>query len=104
MSNDSTGLEAETQHETTTFEHFGRQWTVPTRRHLSHIKRMRDEVRTGVGDYNLLMAETFLSEEQFLELCDVDPDEDALNEFVQQIAGALGLVKSGNSGPSSTSS
>lgn len=98
-------LETETQHETTTtFEHFDREWTVPTKRHLSHIKKMRDEIRAGYSSYNLLVAETMLSEDQFLALCDVDPDEDALDEFVGALAEAMGLGNSGNSGPSSTSS
>lgn len=97
-------LETETQSATTTFEFFDREWTVPTRRHLSHIKKMRDEIRAGFADYNLMVAETMLDEEQFLALCDVDPDEEQLNEFVGEIAKALGIKSSGNSGPSSTSS
>lgn len=97
-------LETETQHDTTTFEHFDREWTVPTRRHLSHIRKMRDELRVGYSDYNLLVAETMLDETQFLELCDIDPDDKQLNEFVDAIAAAMGVKNQGNSGPSSTSS
>jgi hypothetical protein len=82
---------------TTTFEHFGREWTVPTKRHLSHIKRMRDEMRAGVGDMNLLIAETFLSPEEFDALLALDPDEDRLDKFTDKIAEALGLRDSGNS-------
>lgn len=97
-------LETETLYETTTFEHFDREWSVPTKRHLSHIKKMRDELRSGFADQNLLVAETMLSEEQFLALCDIDPDDDQLNDFVNAIAKAMGIGTSGNSRPSSTSS
>lgn len=99
-----TGLESETQHDTTTFDCFGRSWTIPTKRHLSHIKAMRDEVRRGVNNYDLLAAEVMLDEKQFLELCDIDPDEDQLAEFATALAKAMGVQSSGNSGPSSTSS
>lgn len=97
-------LETETQHETTTFEHFDRTWTVPTRRHVSHIKRMRDEMRDGAFDYNLLVAETFLPPDELDELFTIDPDEDAFNDFVTKIAKALGVGSKGNSSPSSSSS
>jgi hypothetical protein len=97
-------LENETTSDTTTFEHFGREWTVPTKRHLSHIKRMRDEMRSGVGTWDLMVAETFLTEGDFDALLEVDPDEDALSEFVAKIGDALGVGGSGNSTPSSASS
>lgn len=96
-------LENETLHETTTFEHFGRSWTVPTRRHLSHIKRMRDELKSGVGSVDLMLAETFLSADEFNALLEIDPDEVQLDEFTDQIAKALGTGGSGNSSPSSAS-
>jgi hypothetical protein len=97
-------LEAETRHETTTFEHFGRDWSVPTKRHLSHVKRMRDEMRSGYSDVNLMVSEVMLGDEQFGDLLDIDPDEDALNEFVEALSKAMGLGSSGNSKPSSASS
>lgn len=96
-------LENETLHETTTFDHFGRSWTVPTRRHLSHIKRMRDELKAGVGSVDLLLAETFLSDAEFDALLEIDPDEVELDKFTDHIAKALGLGGSGNSSPSSAS-
>lgn len=104
MSETTTPLEAETRFETTAFDHFGRSWTVPTKRHLSHIKAMTDALRTGVVDYNVLTAEVMLGPAQFLDLLAVDPDEEQLNAFVSQIAKAMGLGNSGNSAPSSTSS
>lgn len=90
-------LETETTQVATTFEHFGREWTVPTRRHLSHIKKMRDELRAGVMDYNLLVAETFLSADDFDALLKVDPDEKSFDEFVGLVAKKLGLGDKGNS-------
>jgi len=90
-------LETETLHDTTTFEHFDREWTIPTKRHLSHIKKMRDELRAGVLDYNLLTAETFLTPDDLDALLDIDPDEDAFEEFIQKIAKSLGLGDKGNS-------
>lgn len=101
---ETTSLEAETRFETTTFDHFDRAWTVPTKRHLSHITKMRDEIRAGAYDYNVLVAETMLSPEQFGELLKLDPDEGQLDDFVGEIAKAMGLGSSGNSQPSSASS
>lgn len=97
-------LETETTSDTTSFDAFDRSWTVPTKRHLSHIKRMRDEMQTGFGTVTLLIAETFLSAEDFDALLELDPDEDALDDFAQQISRAMGLGNSGNSSPSSASS
>lgn len=97
-------LETETLYETTTFKHFDREWSVPTKRHLTHIKKMRDDLRSGFSDYNVLVAETMLGQEQFLALLELDPDEDELNTFVGEIAKAMGIGTAGNSRPSSTSS
>ncbi len=97
-------LETETLKDTTTFEHFGRTWTVPVKRHLSHLKRMRDEMKSGVGSMDLMLAEVFLSPADFDALMEIDPDEDALDGFTDEIAKALGLGGSGNASPSSTSS
>ena len=97
-------LENETKHETTTFEFFDREWTIPTKRHLSHIKKMSDEVRQGYMSADLMIAETFLSADQFAALLEVDPDEAQLDEFTQRISDVMGLGNSGNSSPSSASS
>lgn len=91
-------LENETLHETTTFEHFGRSWTIPVKRHLSHVVRMRDEMRAGVGTMDLLIAETFLPAEEFRALVeDIDPDDEAFDAFTTHIAEVMGLGNSGNS-------
>lgn len=97
-------LENELTSDTTTFEHFGREWTVPTKRHLSHIKKMRDEMQSGIGTIDLMIAETFLSPDDFDALLEIDPDEKGLDEFTDHISKALGLKSSGNSTPSSASS
>lgn len=97
-------LENETTRETVEFDHFGRTWTVPAKRHLSHVKKMRDELRSGIGDVDLMIAETFLSADQFDALLEIDPDEDALDGFTSALSAAMGLGDSGNSSPSSASS
>lgn len=90
-------LETETNHETTTFEFFDRTWTVPTKRHLSHVVKMRDEMKAGVGTIDLMIAETFLSPEEFGELLKIDPDVDGLDAFTSRISEVMGLGNSGNS-------
>lgn len=97
-------LENETLHDTTTFEFFDREWTVPTKRHLSHIRKMRDEIRSGVGTTDLMIAEVFLTPDQFDALLEIDPTEEQLDAFTTKVAEALGLGSSGNSKPSSASS
>ena len=104
MSENTSGLEAETQFETIDFDHFGQTWTVPTKRHLSHITRMRNEARLGYASSTVIAAETMLGDEQFGRLLAVNPDEDQLDEFVEHMAKVMGLGGSGNSKPSSTSS
>jgi hypothetical protein len=89
-------LENEITHDSTTFEMFGETWTVPIKRHLSHIKAMRDAMREGVGTIDLLVAETFLSDEEFDRLLDLDPDEDRLKEFADKVSNALGTGDRGN--------
>lgn len=90
-------LETETTRDTTTFDFFGRSWTVPTKQRLSHIRKMRDEMRAGVPNLDLMLAEIFLSAEQFEALCELDPDRDELDKFGDEISRALGLRDSGNS-------
>ena len=90
-------LKNETTADTTTFEHFGREWTIPTKRHLSHLTRMRDEGRRGWASPDLILAETFLGEKQFADLVKIDPDDEALSEFAEEIGSRLGFGGSGNS-------
>lgn len=97
-------LDTETTADVRTFEHFGRQWSVPTKQRLSHIRRMRDEMRAGTPNLDLMLAEIFLSREEFDALCEIDPDRDELDAFGNEISKALGLQSSGNSASSASSS
>lgn len=97
MSENVNPLEAETRHETTAFEHFDRTWTVPTQRHLSHIKKLQAGLNVRGADIDVVAAEVMLGPEQFAELLAVDPSEPELSEFVGKIAKAMGLGQQGNS-------
>ncbi len=106
-------LENETTGDPSTFEHFGQTWKIPTRKNLSHIKYLRDQMQTGYGTIDLLIAEAFLSPavspanqqdpDQFAALMEIDPDESELDEFTTALSKAMGLGSSGNSKPSSAS-
>lgn len=90
--------------DTVTFKYFDREWTVPTKQHLSHIKKIRDEMRAGIGTVDLMIAETFLSPEDFDALLEIDPRVDDLDNFTSEISKVMGLGGSGNYSPSSASS
>lgn len=85
---------------TTTFEHFDKTWTVPTKRHLSHIRAIKAEIRLGLMPGNDFLAELFLGAEQFATLLEIDPDEDQMVEFGNKVSAAVGTGSSGNSEPS----
>ena len=93
-------LENETTADATTFEHFEREWTIPTRKHLSHLRRLRDELRAGAASQALVLVETFLDTEQFDALVEIDPDEEQLTLFAGEIAKRLGFGSPGNSSSS----
>ena len=58
-------LDTETQGDTTTIEHFGREWTVPTKRHHTHIRKTKAILRQfGQMDADDV-AEVFLSPEDY---------------------------------------
>lgn len=97
-------LDRETTSDVATFDYFGREWSVPTKQRLSHIRAMRDEMRAGTPNLDLMLAEVFLPPDQFDALCEIDPDRDELDKFGDEISKALGLRNSGNSSPSATSS
>lgn len=96
-------LDREVNDQFATFKFFDREWSVPTKQRLSHIRRMRDEMRWGTPNLDLMLAEIFLSEEDFEALCKIDPTRDELDKFGNEISRAAGLKNSGNSAPSSTS-
>ena len=97
MNDSATPLEAETRWETTTFDHFDRTWTVPTKRHLSHLKKLQAGVNLPGADMDVVAAEVMLGPDQFAQLLEIDPSEPELSEFVGKIAKAMGLGKQGNS-------
>lgn len=97
-------LETETTTETTTFDHFGQTWTVPTRKHHRHVREAKAITRSeGFLDADDI-ARIYLSADEYERLCELDVPVDDLGEFANQIAKALGVGNSGNSEPSSTSS
>jgi hypothetical protein len=99
-----TDLETETDGDTTTFEHFGRGWTIPVRRHHSHVKQVKDILRSeGYLDADDI-ASIYLAPEQYDELVALDVTEFQLGEFATALSQALGLGSPGNSAPSSPSS
>lgn len=93
-------LENETTRETTTFEHFDREWSVPTKINLAHRVQMRDEGRRGWASYELILAEALLGAEQFAELVAIAPDDEAMSEFADLVAKAVGFGGRGNSATS----
>lgn len=89
---------------TTTIEHFGRTWVIPIKRHARHKKVMTDAVRSGVGDYQLMVVETFLSDlnhdhvpaGQVAKFFELNPDDEATQEFAKKISASLGFTDTGN--------
>lgn len=101
-------LENEVTSDFATFEHFDREWSVPNKRHLSHLRWMKAEMAGGVGTIDLMVAEAFLSPavsgrnqqdpDQFDALVSLDPDEGDLRDFCGKLSQALGTGEtSGNS-------
>lgn len=95
---DTTPAQAEATGDTQTVDHFGRSWTLPAKVRLSHMRRLRLDA-TNVG-----IVDAFLSPEDLAALNEIDPDEDQLDAFTDEIGKALGFVSAGNSSPSSASS
>lgn len=92
-------LETETTStsETTTFEQLGRSWTVPVKRHHKHLVELKRIIRTeGAVDADDICA-VYLPPQEYAELIEFDLDEDALGDFADQIAKALGVGDKGNS-------
>lgn len=97
-------LESEATSDINTFEHFGREWSVPNKRHHRHIRQHKEIARReGTVDADDLAA-IYLDADQYAALCELDPTEADLYEFAGKIATALGMGSQGNSTPSSASS
>jgi hypothetical protein len=90
-------LDTETTSETVTFTHFDREWTVPAKRHLSHIREIKAEMRRGLVPTDDFLAELFLDDEQFSALLKIDPPEDDMDAFGTALAKAMGVGDQGNS-------
>ena len=84
-------LENETTRETTTFEHFGRTWTVPSQVRFSHREKLQANP-TLVG-----ICHAFLDADQLEALRTIDPTDDELDKFTDAIADATGVRSAGNS-------
>jgi hypothetical protein len=89
---------------TTTFEHFGRKWTVPTTQHQAHIRAVKQIRRAGFNLDADDVAEIFLPADEYQELLAMEKPMDELTDFAAKISEAIGVGDSGNSKPSSTSS
>jgi IS4 transposase len=97
-------LKTETAAETTTVTHLGREWTVPVRRHLSHILAAEARFEKGLALTGTFIVRTFLSDEEFAELVELDPTEDQIDDLAGKISEAIGTGDTGNSEPSSAAS
>lgn len=97
-------LDTETTADRSTFEKFGRVWSVPTKRHHKHIRQTKAIIRTEGHLDSDDIAEIYLSTEDYDALLELNLDVDALSDFANDIAEALGVGGSGNSAPSSASS
>lgn len=97
-------VKSETLSDRATFEALGREWSVPNKRHLSHIVKLEERHEQGRPLTATFIIRTFLDADQWEALLDLDPDEAQLEEFASKVAEALGMGDSGNSEPSSTSS
>lgn len=94
---DKTPLEAEATGDSTTFEKFGREWTVPTKQRHSHIITTKQILRAeGSVDADDI-TRIYLPDEEYAELLKLDVTSDDLSDMADEIAKAMGLSKSGNS-------
>jgi hypothetical protein len=87
---DTTPAETEATSDTQTVTYFDREWTLPTKVRLSHMRALRRDA-SNVG-----IIDAFLSDEDAAALDEIDPDEDQLDAFTDEIGKALGFVSSGN--------
>jgi hypothetical protein len=88
---DTTPAQAEAEGDTQTVTYFDREWTIPSKVRLSHMRALRrDPSNVGIVD-------AFLSPDDLAALDEIDPDEAQLDAFTDEIGKALGFVSSGNS-------
>lgn len=96
-------IKSETLSDVAKFKALDREWSVPSKRHLSHILRLEERHEQGRPLSTTFLIRTFLDDDQWASLLALDPDEAQLEEFATEIASALGVGESGNSEPSSAS-
>ena len=88
---DNAPAEAEATGDTQTVTFFDREWTLPAKVRLSHMRALRaDPSNVGIVD-------AFLSADDLAALDEIDPDEKQLDAFTDEIGKALGFVSAGNS-------
>lgn len=87
---DTTPAEAEATQDTQTVTFFDREWTLPAKVRFSHMRALR------VDPSNIGIVDAFLATEDVAALEEIDPDEDQLDAFTDEIGKALGFVSSGN--------
>ena len=92
----STPAQTETTSDTAEFEHFGRTWHAPLKRHMSHLVAF-PEAFAYYGNLDVAMCRAYLPADEFKALLEIDPDDDALDGFTDALAAAMGLKDSGNS-------
>ena len=91
MSDDATPAEVEATQDDQTFDFFDRSWTIPAKVRLSHMRALRrDPSNVGIVD-------AFLGADDLAALDEIDPDEQELDAFTDEIGKRLGFVASGNS-------
>jgi hypothetical protein len=97
MTDSDLETEATSPYDTTTFEHFGRTWTVPTKRHHKHLVQVKQIARReGSVDADDI-ALVYLSDEEYDTLLELDVTYDELGGFANAIAKAMGVGDAGNS-------
>lgn len=91
-------LEHEATDTPVTFDYFGRSWTLPPAMRAQHHQHL-NAILAGqfVRHWDLALAEAFLPADQFKALIDeVNPTNDELDQFGNEIAKRLGFQGSGN--------
>ena len=90
MSDTTTPAEAETTTDTVEVEFFGRTWELPAKTRLSHMRALRRDA-SNVG-----IVDAFLSADDLADLDEIDPTDDELDAFTDEIGRKLGFLNAGN--------
>lgn len=91
-------LENEATDTPNTIEHFGRTWILPSSLRFNDYQRLNAVVAAQpVRHWDIALAQTFLSAEDFEALGAINPTNEELDEFGTKIGRVLGFGGSGNS-------